>query len=380
MGPAVTKEIGPEGGELVLPDQSIRIAIPAGALTGKTTIGIEPITNTNVAGRGQAYRLTPHGVRFSRPVAVTFSYLAYTDSLAMPAALALSYQGEDGIWRCMGGNEVDTTAKTVTVRTTHFSDWAGMNWIMLVPNRAICTEGAELEILAQVFIPTHGDILQEPQYNEEGYPVGDPQPLAGKFIKDWYYTGPGTFIATGNEALYIAPPVIEAPTVVAVNCELVSKNNHKYLLVCNVELRSNDVFEIRVNGGAWQRLNCKLMVGGGRVSISNSLAESEGMLTMGWPSSGQLQYVWQGDDDDNAAFFGYFPQPGNVSVFYNNDYDSETELHIPSPGGVTLTKFGAPGDYVEGTFLLNPVAQRRPNNQYENQKIEGRFRLKRFDF
>jgi hypothetical protein len=378
-GAPVSKQIGVGGGVLQLPDQSVSITIPAGALTGTTTVSIEPITNTNVGGLGKAYRLLPHGVQFAKPVALTLSYAAIKDSLAMPQALALSYQGEDGIWYCMGGNVVDTVTKTVTVQTTHFSDWSGMNWIMITPRRAILSEDAEIELVAKVFIPVHGDILQEPVYDEDGYPVGDPQPLPDRFIKGWTHTGPGTLISIEHEALYVAPHGIAVNYTVPVTCELKSAT-HKYLLVANIDLRSKDLFEISINGGEWQRLGCKLVVSDGRVHISNSLSEEEeNVVVMGWPADGKMKYVWHDNDPQKDALFTYWPNGGGAAKpAYNNTYDTDIETNIPSGGGVTLTEFGAKGEYVIGTFVLNPVGLRRGGTYLGSHKIEGRFKLKRF--
>ena len=61
LGARVTKEIGNEGGTLESADGILKITIPAGALSTTTVIGIEPVSNTNIAGIGNAFRLTPHG-------------------------------------------------------------------------------------------------------------------------------------------------------------------------------------------------------------------------------------------------------------------------------------------------------------------------------
>jgi hypothetical protein len=69
---------------------------------------------------------------------------------------------------------------------------------------------------------------------------------------------------------------------------------------------------------------------------------------------------------------------GPDAPHYNNDYDTETESLIPSGGGVSITEFGAKGEYVIGTFTLNPVGLRAGGAYLGSYKIEGRFRLKRF--
>ncbi|HTE11114.1 MAG TPA: hypothetical protein VK645_09090 [Chitinophagaceae bacterium] len=152
LGTIITKEIGPAGGIIKTADDVVSISIPAGALSANTVIGIEPVTNTNLAGLGKAYRLTPHGQQFAKPVALKFSYQDEKDSIAMQEALGLSYQDEKGIWHFMGNHALDTTAKTVTYKSTHFSDWALMPWLVLSPYFKIVSEDEEVDIEALQYI------------------------------------------------------------------------------------------------------------------------------------------------------------------------------------------------------------------------------------
>src|SRR5688572_28323673 len=63
-GTATTKVIGTAGGTLSTPDNSLTVQIPAGTLSSDQTISIQPITNTNPASKGAAYRITPHDITF----------------------------------------------------------------------------------------------------------------------------------------------------------------------------------------------------------------------------------------------------------------------------------------------------------------------------
>src|SRR5688500_10913461 len=62
------------GGSITSTDGKITVDIPAGALTNNETITIQPVTNTTGLGQGKAYRLTPHGLAFNKPVTITFPY------------------------------------------------------------------------------------------------------------------------------------------------------------------------------------------------------------------------------------------------------------------------------------------------------------------
>ena len=110
---AIKKQvIGTGGGTIKTTDNSISIYIPAGALSANTEIGIEPITNTNIAGIGKAFRLTPHGTKFAKPVEITVDYKKYVDSISVELALGLSFQDSAGVWRFIGINNSSVSSFT----------------------------------------------------------------------------------------------------------------------------------------------------------------------------------------------------------------------------------------------------------------------------
>ncbi|MFT3701686.1 MAG: hypothetical protein QM802_04925 [Agriterribacter sp.] len=190
-GEAITKKIGIAGGTISTPDHSISIYIPAGALSADTTISIQPLTNTNLAGIGNAYRLLPHGNIFQKEVSITVSYTPFIDSLNLPETLGLSYQDDKGVWQFSGNNVVDTSEKTVTFNSMHFSDWALMRWLILKPVNATLQQGEELTLEALHYIPLEpcncGDDIFEPIPG--AYPVGKPQRLEQQYIGTWKLNG-----------------------------------------------------------------------------------------------------------------------------------------------------------------------------------------------
>jgi hypothetical protein len=75
-GDGIETVVGAQGGTLVAHDGRLTVVIPAGALSEDITIGIEPITRTLAdapenATKG-AYRLTPHGQTFLKPIKIIF--------------------------------------------------------------------------------------------------------------------------------------------------------------------------------------------------------------------------------------------------------------------------------------------------------------------
>jgi hypothetical protein len=379
-GESVSKTIGAEGGTIMLPDTAVVITVPAGALTTPTTITIEPVTNTNVAGVGKAFRLTPHGTQFKKPVAITFSYAAISDSVTLPAALGLAYQGDDGVWQFTTDNTIDTVHKTITYHSSHFSDWSMMQWLSLKPIQTSLGESEEVTIQALQFIPLapcHCDedlVVPLPSLGA-GYPVGDPVPLDRKYIGSWQLAGTGTLIpTTGNQAVYKAPPKIPFNTTATVSCQL--KSAHTLILVSNVVLLSDNTFELRINGGPWRQIEVALtQLQPGQLSIATPGVGNDVTLTMFFPQRKGTS-PW-GDDASGNVVSGFFYAPsGGSDPHYSGFYEDLDGNHY-SGGNMNISVLGGIGEFTTGTFTLNPSGYYLGGKQKTTDVIEGRYKLKR---
>ena len=122
--PAAQKSIDAAGGTISSNDGRIKIIVPAGALSTSQQVSIQSISNENPLAIKQAYRLLPHGVQFSKPVTIEFSYNDEDVKNTIPEALGIAYQDDKGIWQAQGGAVLNKSAKTITITTTHFSDWS----------------------------------------------------------------------------------------------------------------------------------------------------------------------------------------------------------------------------------------------------------------
>jgi len=377
-GAAINKIIGTEGGTIALPGNAITVTVPAGALSEPTSISIEPITNTNLAGIGKAFRLTPHGKQFNKPVAISFSYAVISDSISSPDVLGLAYQDNNGVWQFTGGSVVDTAQKTVTYNSTHFSDWSMMPWLMLRPYNSILAEGEEKNIQAYRFIPFEKCeclFMPIPKFGSD-YPVGDPVLLDRKHIESWNLVGPGTLIpTTGNEGVYKAPANIPLNTSATVIVKLKSEL-HTLLLQSNITLLSNSTFEIRLNNGPWKSLPVALVqLFPGKLSIATDGTVKE-KLSMFFPQK-KGSFAWDEDDNgDIVTGFNYFPA-GAPSPVYMPNYDDETKDWHYSSGNITITELGDVGQFTTGAFKLSPSGLYEMGKQISKATIEGRFRLKR---
>jgi hypothetical protein len=140
-GPATTKSIGPAGGSIASPDGRITVAVPPNALPGPVDFSIQPITNLASGGLGNAYRLEPGGHNFATPVKVSLKL----DDQDLTASPAIAYQDPTGVWQAFKTADIDQAGKTISVSTTHFTDFAGVTY-KLIPEKATVKVGGTLQI------------------------------------------------------------------------------------------------------------------------------------------------------------------------------------------------------------------------------------------
>jgi hypothetical protein len=138
-GPTASQTIGPAGGSLTSGDGQLRVTIPSGALPAATDVTIEPITALAPWALGPAYRLGPAGLKFANPVSITFHYDESQLVGTAPQLLWIVSQDSTGAWPYASSVVLDTTAKVLTVQSTHFSDWS------LVPGIQIRPPSAEVD-------------------------------------------------------------------------------------------------------------------------------------------------------------------------------------------------------------------------------------------
>lgn len=124
--------LGAEGGRLDSTDGALSLHFPPGALTAETRISIQAITATAPAAV-RAWRLSPDGAKFSKPVEIVMSYGDADVRGSTPEALQIGFQDAAGVWNVLKHVQLDTQAKTLTATTTHFTDWSLLQGILLLP-------------------------------------------------------------------------------------------------------------------------------------------------------------------------------------------------------------------------------------------------------
>jgi len=224
-GQPTSANIGVAGGTVTTPDGKTRLTIPPGALGAVTTITLQPITNNAHGGLGKAYRLTPEGQTFAIPVQLTFSYTEEELQGSAAGAQGIAFQRSDGLWQWVKNPVVDTTAKTVTVQTTHFSDWSRVEGYQILPHEATVGVGetVSLKVVTCYLNVPQGELVVPLGYDCEGA-----NPLLAS-ADAWAVNGvPGGKPATGtiasapgsNMATFAAPATKPNPATVAVSAEL----------------------------------------------------------------------------------------------------------------------------------------------------------------
>jgi hypothetical protein len=146
VGPHVTKDIGPAGGTLASPDGRLKLSVPQNALTETVAFSIQPITNKFDGGLGLAYRLEPDGKTFNPPLDISVHYDDHDLEGTFPEALSVAYQDKEGAWHAQKSLKLDQAAKTLTVATTHFTDFAELATLRIWPITATLHVNEELHI------------------------------------------------------------------------------------------------------------------------------------------------------------------------------------------------------------------------------------------
>jgi len=230
IGVAATAVVGAAGGTLRSPDNGLLLSIPAGALAADTKIAIQAIANHAHGGKGKAYRLTPDGQIFQRPVTLTFGYSNQDLNGTAAEALGGAYQTAEGYWRWIDDPVVDAAAKIVTVATTHFTDFAFVEGLSLRPAKAKVMVNGSIDLKVVYCYPYRGPDHDNPDKVGLGMDCDDEDsdlaPLAP--VSEWAVNGVaggeselGTINATNSqEATYTAPATKPNPDTVTVSARL----------------------------------------------------------------------------------------------------------------------------------------------------------------
>lgn len=200
IGAATTKTIGAEGGTLATADGRVALTVPAGAVNKATEFSIQPIENTLPGARSESFRLLPEGTSFAKPVTLRFSYANFPLEGTVPEALFLAYQNAEGHYWLATQTALNTTEKTLTVVTTHFSDWQVCEYYRVVADRTTLKTGEKatlkLQVLDRIVTSPGSDVIVRTWLD---YPAKN----RGK--STWELLGEGKLEPQGSVCTYTSP-------------------------------------------------------------------------------------------------------------------------------------------------------------------------------
>lgn len=337
------KTIGEAGGELASSDGRITIEIPSGALSGEVQISLQPISNECPMGLGQGFRLMPHGQVFSKPVSITFKYDNGDLHGTFSDMFGIAYQTDKGIWMATAGCEVDTVAKTVSVKTTHFSDWSFITRLQLSPEMAIVKPGESVELFVkttehdpdELFIPIDGS--DRALYIPKNLASSD-------IVQTWELAGAGTLSPSGSMATYKAPNEIPRTNPNAVSVKIKSGGKAVGILVSNIYVLREGV-SVSIDAGPFKTYT----------SVGANLSSSISMIDAGTPDD-NVKLIWQGTKP------GSFGWTLSTVSFINSTYNSQIHsLYGTNPdisgGSLNVNEVMDVGGWVLGTFTVDPAGK-----------------------
>lgn len=338
--PSASAVIGAGGGTLSSADGRLKITVPAGAFTADQTVSIERIASHNPLGVGRGYRLKPEGVRFAKPVSLTFQYFR-PDSVAYPTeAMRVAYQDSKGVWMAVPGT-VNTDNRTATVQTDHFSDWTLFTPVRLEVKQPVVNPGGFTDVSLVL-----ADEFLAPLTKER--PINSNQPANPAFIKSWKLTGPGKLAGEGAIIRYIAPISATLEQKATVSAEVYRALGKPETVKLNVVIRTMEGFlKVRIDGGDEITLLVNPVAKVGEFyQLSTTFSPGQTALVISWPFG--------------VGSHGFSIEPradkATISLFHNDANYGFTwisgDVLRASPGAVTITSMGVIDGFVTGKFVV----------------------------
>ncbi|RYZ52049.1 MAG: hypothetical protein EOO14_17225 [Chitinophagaceae bacterium] len=367
---SVKKNIGAAGGTLTSRDGRLKLTIPAGALATAQEVSIQAISNHNPLAVEKAYRIEPHGVEFAKPVSLVFSYADDDVANTLPEALGIAYQDGQGIWQAQRSATVDKGTKTVTVTTTHFSDWTLFEkFYLLTSAKSLAVSGsADLEVVTT-------DDLLAPLTQGQQKPMGKKITLPGKYIQEWKLTGAGKLQPSGATAVYKAPATVPAaPNPVAISVKLNLPQEGIHLLLSHIAIQNDGEIEVRIAGGAWFKhlASPAVKLANGYYAMADSDGDEYGKYVLIQWMGGVGTHGFKQPTSPTGTHVHYLITGGNN---YTCAYINASDEFVASGGGVTITSMGEEDGFIKGTFIANPAGF--GDMLRSTTTLEGKFRVRK---
>lgn len=352
-GHVIQKVIGAGGGSVISGDGQLAVEIPAGALNADVAIAIEPITRTLVDGVENktmpAYRITPHGQSFLKPVKISFRFSAGEFKKITSATAKIAYQDSNGKWIGLNKSLVDTVSKIVSVQATHFSDWTVYESVYLEPTGVLSVE-VNKSVTLKVMTVTPLTLTQSELNNEELYldePSEIPLPVDWRIVNG---SNNGTIVnvPTRPVAIYTAPGSVPNHNPVEVEAKVNLKSHGHLYLLKNILVTEpvKPGIHLRINGGAWIHFNDTESF-----NSNESYVGSEGdfpfdqhaiyIRIAGGNAKGTGSWAWDdlGDEENSTTFEYIVNKPAPHTVYQHRYTNNDFDIWHMSPGGIRITEY-----------------------------------------
>ncbi|GAA4467391.1 hypothetical protein GCM10023189_50990 [Nibrella saemangeumensis] len=372
LGALISKSIGPEGGIVASPDGRVSLTIPAGALKATTTISIQPITSTAPSRIGNGFRFSPHGQTFDKPVTITMAYEPDSLSSGQPQVLQIAYQNSKGIWETVDAVTVNERAHTVSVLTTHFSDYSIFeSYTMDVVKPIIGYGEGTLVGIYSTF--KQNNLSVDPK----GIQLSDPTKV--NELSNWRLEGGGKLLPENYFATYFAPaegPITPNPVVISVEVRPPTTKG-KLILFSRITVMGDELV-LFFNGAKYTMSTVSAMsygkgylIGGGSIEKNVSIE----FTTLGKGGAfGDLQKSGQAEIGIGVNNVSYGCVYTECKKTAPGEYP-DPPVRKFTPGSVTFT---VESGYVTGTFSGEVVNTKRTYcyDKPEFASISGSFRMK----
>jgi len=371
-GAAVIKTIGTAGGVIHSDDDRFTVSIPAGALTSDVAISMQPITNTNGSGLGTAYRMLPDGQKFAKPISIRVNYTDEETRQAMPEALGIAYQNSKGVWMGVGGVELDTAQKSVSIDVNHFTDFSFFEYSYLDPELSIIDPGKSVELHFYTLGLLGLTAKSVPKGTDRELPA--PRLVSIDYIDGWELKGAGNLQVSGKNAIYQAPASIPATNPALVTVKLHSPVDQAVgWLIARIYVLPVGI-SLQVDGGDWITLPSS------GANLSHGIKGVDAEKADG--ASAHLH--WQGGSGIRNALGIFNWTLSTITFSYRaNPYTLYEHLYGKKPdiSGGSLKVDGMLEGYLVGSFDLQPsgLYQTTFPPVIATAPIRGVFRVKCLD-
>ncbi|PJJ83606.1 hypothetical protein [Mucilaginibacter auburnensis] len=208
VGEKTQATIGPTGGTLSTPNNTLQLTIPAGAIDDNIAFSVQEVKNTMAAGGiGKSYRLLPEDVQFKKDVEISMNISDTTGLVLATDWMYLAYQDKHGYWHCAKNSVFDPATYTMKAKTRHFSDWSLMQTFKIKnTGKDELDKGESAALQLEVVQPASNP--DEPTIDDL---LGPSITLDESNIAGWHllFDGPaariGTLSASGMKATFKAP-------------------------------------------------------------------------------------------------------------------------------------------------------------------------------